>query len=122
MSEIIKKILLVGATLILILATVRMGRLLQKPKRVVVNNLTRIIYVEELKGYDGTVENRPIYLAYEGYVYNVTDGKEYYQPGGVYHSLAGRDATKELNIAGGSIIKRKYPIVGKLSQNILIKP
>lgn len=122
MSEIIKKILLVGATIILVLATIRMGRLLQKPKVVVPNNLTRLFYIDELKGYDGTVENRPIYLAYEGYVYNVTEGKEFYKPGGVYHSLAGRDATKELDFAGGSIIKKKYPIVGRLSQDVLIKP
>jgi len=122
MSEVVKKILLIGATLILVLASARMVRLLQKPKRPIVNNLTRIIRVEELKGYNGTVENRPIYLAYEGYVYNVTEGKEYYKPGGVYHSLAGKDSTKELNIAGGSLIKKKYPIVGKLGENVLINP
>lgn len=69
---------------------------------------------EELKQYEGTDENKPIYLAYNGDVYDVTLGKEYYNSQGVYHYLAGRDCTAELNFAGGGIIKTKYKIVGHL--------
>lgn len=70
--------------------------------------------VEELKKYDGSDPSLPIYLAMDGYVYDVTPGKEYYQPGGPYHSLAGRDSSYELNQFGGNIIKRKYKIAGIL--------
>lgn len=69
---------------------------------------------EELKKYDGTDPNLPIYLALDGNVYDVTKGKEFYEVGGSYHSLAGKDSSLELNIVGGDIIKRKYPVIGRL--------
>lgn len=69
---------------------------------------------EELKKYDGTDPTLPIYLALDGNVYDVTSGKEYYKLGGPYHSLAGKDSSTELHMAGGSIIQEKYKIVGKL--------
>ena len=70
----------------------------------------------ELKAYDGTKLGKPIYLGFEGLVYDVTAGKEYYQVGGTYHFLAGRDSTADLRIAGGDIIKRRYPVVAQLAQ------
>lgn len=70
--------------------------------------------LRELNKFDGSDPALPIYLAFSGNVYDVTSGKSYYQPGGVYHYLAGRDASVELHIAGGEIIKRKYPVVGRL--------
>lgn len=69
---------------------------------------------EELRKFDGTDPNKPIYLGYEGKVYDVTAGAAYYAPEGSYHYLAGRDATVELHIAGGGIIKSKYPVIGRL--------
>lgn len=84
-----------------------------KPKRES-QYLGNAFTVEELKQYDGTDENKPIYLAYNGDVYDVTPGKDYYNSQGVYHYLAGRDSTTELNFAGGGIIKVKYKIVGHL--------
>ena len=77
-------------------------------------NGEKIFTTQELGMYDGTDPSLPIYLALDGDVYNVSPGKEYYKPGGSYHSLAGKDASEELHFAGGSIIKRKYKIVGKL--------
>jgi predicted heme/steroid binding protein len=68
----------------------------------------------ELARYNGSNSTLPIYLALDGYVYDVTKGREFYQVGGPYHDLAGRDASKELHLVGGGIIKRKYPVVGKL--------
>lgn len=75
----------------------------------------KVFTTEELKKYDGTDSKLPIYIALDGNVYDVTKGKEFYIPGAPYHSLAGKDSSVELHIAGGDIIKRKYPIVGKLS-------
>lgn len=70
--------------------------------------------VEELKKFDGSNPDLPIYMAYNGDVYDVTAGREFYQTDGPYHDLAGKDSTSELNIAGGGIIKVKYTIIGRL--------
>lgn len=70
--------------------------------------------LDELSQYNGTDPDLPILLALDGLVYNVTSGKKFYFLGGPYHDLAGKDSSKELHIAGGEIIKRKYPVVGKL--------
>ena len=70
---------------------------------------------QELKKYDGSDPGLPIYIALNGDVYDVTAGKEFYQTGGPYHYLAGRDSSVELNLIGGSIIKSKYPVIGQLS-------
>jgi len=70
--------------------------------------------VEELKKYNGGDPSLPIYLAYNNDVYDVSAGREFYQAGGPYHSLAGKDSTADLNIAGGGIIKVKYTIIGHL--------
>ena len=67
---------------------------------------------ETLIKYDGTDEALPIYMALDGYVYDVTLGKSYYGPSGTYHSLAGKDASKELPVFVGDIVKGKYKIVG----------
>lgn len=69
---------------------------------------------EELKKYDGTDPKLPIYLVLDGNVYDVTRGSEFYKVGGPYHYLAGKDSSFELHIVGGDIIKRKYPVIGRL--------
>ena len=71
---------------------------------------------EELKAFNGSKAGKPIYLGFEGLVYDVSAGKEYYQTGGTYHYLAGRDSTADLRIAGGDIIKRKYPVIARLAE------
>lgn len=68
----------------------------------------------DLQQYDGTDPNKPILIGLNGYVYDVSEGREYYKIGGSYHFLAGKDSSKELNMIGGEIIKKKYPIVGIL--------
>ncbi len=81
-------------------------------------NTTPTVYkeysLEELKKFDGTDPNLPILLALDGLVYDVTLGKDFYQPGGPYHDLAGKDSSVQLNLFGGRIIKSKYPVIGKL--------
>ena len=49
----------------------------------------------ELKFYDGT-ENRPVYLAVCGQVFDVSSGRNFYGPGGPYENFAGRDASRGL--------------------------
>lgn len=68
-----------------------------------------------LAAYNGEKEDLPIYIALDGYVYDVTAGKEYYVPGGPYHRIAGTDATIELRLFGGDLIREKYPVVGILT-------
>ncbi len=78
-----------------------------------VNNSNLTVYtLDQIAQFDGTDPNKPIYLVYEGYVYDVSAGREYYDTNGSYHYLAGTDATSELKIFGGDIIKKKYPIIG----------
>ncbi|RKP06643.1 cytochrome b5-like heme/steroid binding domain-containing protein, partial [Thamnocephalis sphaerospora] len=48
----------------------------------------------ELARYDGTDPSLPIYVAINGEVFDVTDGREFYGPGGGYHFFAGRDAAR----------------------------
>ena len=76
-------------------------------------DLLRQFTSDEIKPFDGTDENKPIYIAYNGLVYDVSAGREFYRLSGPYHYLAGRDSSIELNIAGGGIIKNKYPVVGQ---------
>ncbi|KKR05718.1 MAG: hypothetical protein UT34_C0002G0225 [candidate division WS6 bacterium GW2011_GWF2_39_15] len=66
----------------------------------------------DLSKYNGAIKGRPILIGLNGYVYDVTEGKKFYEPGGTYHYLAGKDSSSELNLIGGDIIRRKYPIVG----------
>jgi len=80
---------------------------------VTAQNQPQTFTAKDLKKYDGTDPSLPIYIAMNGLVYDVTAGKEFYQTGGSYHYLAGRDSSDELNMVGGGIIKAKYPIVGR---------
>ncbi|MFA6004911.1 MAG: cytochrome b5 domain-containing protein [Patescibacteria group bacterium] len=68
----------------------------------------------DLLQYNGTDPHKPVYLALDGYVYDVSQGRKYYEINGPYHSLAGRDASFELHIAGEGIIKKKYSVIGIL--------
>ncbi len=74
-----------------------------------------VFSLSDLAAFNGTDSQKPIYLAMDGFVYDVSEGKKFYEPGGSYHYLAGRDSSQELHIAGGMIIKQKYPVVGILS-------
>lgn len=70
--------------------------------------------IDQLTEFDGSDPEKPIYIGMDGLVYDVSEGRKFYEPEGSYHFLAGKDSSKDLKIAGGDIIKRKYPVVGKL--------
>jgi predicted heme/steroid binding protein len=49
---------------------------------------------EQLLRYDGSDETKPIYLAINGTIFDVSAGRHTYGPGGSYSVFAGRDATR----------------------------
>lgn len=70
----------------------------------------------QLAIYNGVDLSKPVYIAYDGLIYDVSSGRnDYYNVGKPYHHLAGRDSTVELNLVGGTIIKSKYKIVARYS-------
>lgn len=48
----------------------------------------------QLAEYDGTDPKKPVYLALNGTIYDVSAGRKTYGPGGSYHFFAGRDAAR----------------------------
>lgn len=49
---------------------------------------------EELALYNGTDQNLPIYLAINGKVYDVTNGRAFYGPPATYSSFSGKDSAR----------------------------
>ncbi|KIW18973.1 hypothetical protein PV08_03262 [Exophiala spinifera] len=49
---------------------------------------------DELALYNGSDPKKPIYLAINGTIFDVTEGRRTYGPGGSYEVFAGRDATR----------------------------
>lgn len=49
---------------------------------------------EELSVYDGSDPEKPIYLAINGTIYDVSNGRGIYGPGGSYNWFAGVDASR----------------------------
>ena len=49
---------------------------------------------KELLAYDGTDPDKPIYVALNGTIYDVSAGRHMYGPDGSYSFFAGRDATR----------------------------
>ncbi|KAI0079733.1 cytochrome b5 [Panus rudis PR-1116 ss-1] len=54
----------------------------------------RLFSERMLAQFDGTDESKPIYLAIDGDVYDVSAGRATYGPGGSYHIMAGKDAAR----------------------------
>ena len=74
----------------------------------------RVFTEQELRKYDGS-RKMPVYIAYNGVVYDVTSSPYWYT--GEHRNLhyAGQDLTSELPDAPHSdLVFRKFPIVGIL--------
>ncbi|KAK1260365.1 Membrane steroid-binding protein 2 [Acorus gramineus] len=51
---------------------------------------------EELTVYDGTDPKKPLLMAIKGQIYDVSQGRMFYGPGGPYALFAGKDASRAL--------------------------
>lgn len=85
------------------------------PRPVVNHEVTLEVYTaSRLATFDGSDVTKPTYLALDGFVYDISSGRDaFYAPNKPYHMLAGTDASALLHIVGAEIITRKYKIVGR---------
>ncbi|KAF3513564.1 hypothetical protein F2Q69_00005449 [Brassica cretica] len=51
---------------------------------------------EELKQYDGSDSKKPLLMAIKGQIYDVSQSRMFYGPGGPYALFAGKDASRAL--------------------------
>ncbi|OIW06334.1 hypothetical protein TanjilG_14979 [Lupinus angustifolius] len=51
---------------------------------------------EELKAYDGSDSEKPLLMAIKGQIYDVSQSRMFYGPGGPYALFAGKDASRAL--------------------------
>ena len=75
----------------------------------------REISIQELRRCDGSSRKHPVYVAYNGLVYDVTTSS--FWRTGLHHNLhwAGQDLTEELTHAPHSaLVFHKFPVIGKL--------
>lgn len=54
------------------------------------------VTVEELKQYDGSDPDKPLLMAIKGQIYDVSQSRMFYGPGGPYALFAGKDASRAL--------------------------
>ncbi|CAJ1977078.1 unnamed protein product [Sphenostylis stenocarpa] len=54
------------------------------------------ITAEELKAYDGSDTEKPLLMAIKGQIYDVSQSRMFYGPGGPYALFAGKDASRAL--------------------------
>jgi predicted heme/steroid binding protein len=55
---------------------------------------TWLVRYTELSAYNGRDASKPVYIALNGTIYDVSAGRNVYGPGGSYSFFAGRDATR----------------------------
>nr|XP_032818651.1 neudesin [Petromyzon marinus]APA19933.1 neudesin [Petromyzon marinus] len=105
----------------------------------------RLFTDADIAEYNGDDPEKPIYMAVNGVVFDVSTGKGYYGKGASYNALAGRDSTRavaKMSLAPEDLIsdtsgltqdqleslervfsgvyKAKYPIVGYMAYRLLL--
>ncbi|XP_071962927.1 neudesin-like [Antedon mediterranea] len=103
----------------------------------------RIFTPEDIKEFDGSDSEKPIYMAVKGVVFDVSTGKDFYGKGAAYNALVGKDASRgvakmslepddltsdvtglteqqleELDKIFKNVYVAKYPVVGHMSWNL----
>lgn len=71
----------------------------------------RVFTLEDLKQYDGTIESNPLYLVVLNQVYDVTEGKQYYEKGQGYNIFVGKDSSRAF-VTGDFDPNKKHEIPG----------
>lgn len=103
-----------GFVVLLLIGDIVVLRMTHKPVPTIESTSSRIYSIRELASYNGNDPTKPVLLGLDGQVFDVSSGrKEYYDPGKPYHFIAGTDASVPLHIAGASLIRKKYPVVGQ---------
>ncbi len=70
--------------------------------------------LEELKTFDGA-EGRPIYIAYNGKIYDLSSSPLFQGDKRMRCHIAGKDLTRDIEIAPhGEDLVFKFPVVGRL--------
>jgi len=69
----------------------------------------------ELRAYNGTDATKPILMAVNGTVYDVSRGRQFYGPGGPYGLFAGRDASRALAKSSFEAVYLDDPCVDNLT-------
>ena len=52
--------------------------------------------ISQLREFDGSTEEKPIYISLKGDVYDVSSARHLYGPGCAYHCMAGREASRAM--------------------------
>lgn len=72
--------------------------------------------IDELKGFDGSEEGKPIYIAYKGNIYDVTESPLFIN-GIHFEHYAGTDLTDFLEDAPhGEEFLEEFPVVARLKE------
>ena len=83
------------------------------PSPIALNNGQRrpLIHLtkEELSKFNGSDPDLPIYVAIQGFIYDVSDNRECYLKGMGYHGLAGKDGTVSFALGTPNVYKEKFP-------------
>jgi len=66
-----------------------------KPSKEVKKQIPRAFTIEQLREFDGK-DDRPIYVALKGDVFDVSTAKDFYGEGSGYHCFAGREASRAM--------------------------
>ncbi|KAJ9082913.1 hypothetical protein DSO57_1000215 [Entomophthora muscae] len=75
---------------------------------------------EELAMHDGTNERRGILVAVKGDIFDVSDNRSTYGPGGGYHMFAGKDASRALAISSLKIADCVEDLSGLTEQQLRV--